>query len=149
VTVHVLCMALLCGAGSRPLGAAGPAPTERPRALVLDGGTLIDVSHFGRSEADIRDARVVIRGGAIVAAGPRKDVGIPPGARFVDVRGRFIVPGLIDGFASLGSQAQANAYLYMGVTSIIGLGEDDRRPPLFRSAKPGPRIYRLEDVGIE
>jgi hypothetical protein len=29
------------------------------------------------------------------------------------------VPGLIDGFASQANQAFANAYLYMGVTSVV------------------------------
>jgi hypothetical protein len=125
-------------------------PAERLPPLVLEGGTVIDVSTFGGSKADVQDAVVVMRDGAIVAAGPRSSVRIPDGARLVDVSGKYVVPGAIDGFASMGNQAQANAYLYMGVTSIVGLaGGDARRPPLFTSARPGPRIYRLEHVGFE
>jgi hypothetical protein len=126
------------------------APAAESEALVLEGGTLIDVSRFGKSSADIQDAIVVIRGGQIVAAGSRTTVGVPAGARRVNVRGKYITPGLVDGFAALGNQAQANAYLYLGVTSIVGLaGGDARRPPLFLNARPSPRIYRLEHVGYE
>jgi len=116
----------------------------------LEGGTIIDVSRFGKSGADIQDAVVVIRGGQIVAAGSRTTVSVPADARRVTVKGKYITPGLVDGFAALGNQAEANAYLYMGVTSIVGLaGGDARRPPLFLKAKPSPRIYRLEHVGYE
>jgi hypothetical protein len=54
---------------------------------------------------------------------------------------------LIDGFAGLNSQAQANAYLYMGVTSIVGVG-DERRGKLLLDAHPSPRIYPLDTAGI-
>jgi hypothetical protein len=132
------------------LAAAQGTPTASSQALVLEGGTLIDVSQFGKAAADVQDAVVIIRGGQIAAAGSRRTVKVPRPARILDVTGKYIVPGLIDGFAAQGNQAQANAYLYMGVTSIVGLaGGDVRRPPLFLNAKPGPRIYRLEHVGVE
>ncbi|HKH44219.1 MAG TPA: hypothetical protein VKM72_06105 [Thermoanaerobaculia bacterium] len=115
-------------------------------ALVLAGGTIIDVSSFGSSEADVKDSVIVLREGQIVAAGPRKDVKIPAGARVIDISGKSVVPGLNDAFATLNNQAQANAFLYLGVTSIIGLGEppDGRRGPLYLDASPCPRIYRLD-----
>lgn len=116
------------------------------RDLVLAGGTLVDVSSFGNSTADIKDSVVVLREGRIAAAGPRKEVEIQAGAEVIDVSGKFIVPGLHDAFSTLNNQAQANAHLYMGVTSIIGLGEPPggRRGPLFLDAHPSPRIYRLD-----
>ena len=149
--VRVLLLASLLSVESfQSLAAASGIPAAQSRYLVLEGGTLIDVSHFGKSEADTQGAVVVIHDGRIVAAGSRDKVKIPANARRVDVSGKYIVPGLTDGFAALGNQAQANAYLYMGVTSIVGLpGGDVRRPPLFLNARPGPRIYRLEDVGFE
>jgi len=115
-------------------------------ALVLAGGTIIDVSSFGSSEADVKDSVIVLRDGQIVAAGPRKDVKIPAGARVLDISGKSVVPGLNDAFATLNNQAQANAFLYLGVTSIIGLGEPPggRRGPLDLDANPSPRIYRLD-----
>ncbi len=116
------------------------------RDLVLAGGTLVDVSSFGSSTTDIKDSVILIRNGEIVAAGPRNEVGIPAGAQVIDVSGKYIVPGLSDAFSTLNNQAQANALLYMGVTSIIGLGEPPggRRGPLFLDAHPSPRIYRLD-----
>jgi DNA-directed RNA polymerase subunit K/omega len=129
-----------------PGAAAAQDPGTKPRALVLAGGTLVDVSGFGDSPADVKDSVIVIHGGQIVAAGPRAEVKIPAGAEVVDVAGKYVVPGLIDAFCTLNNQAQANAYLYMGVTSIVGFGEppDGRRGPLYLDASPGPRIYRLD-----
>ncbi len=113
-------------------------------ALVLQGGTLIDISDYGRSARDVRDAAVVIRDGRIVAAGARGRIAIPDGAEIVDTTGTFLVPGLNDVFAVVNNQAQANAFLYMGVTGIVGSNEPGgRRGPLFMGAAPGPRIYPL------
>lgn len=120
-----------------------------PQETVLVGGTLLDVSDFGRSSADIPDAVVVLRGDEIVAAGPRDKVKIPPEARRIDVSGKYIVPGLIDGYAGLGNQSFANAYLYMGVTSVIGVEGPPRYPLVYLKADPSPRIYQFADAGYD
>ena len=80
-------------------------------ALVLRGGTLVDLSDFGRGTRDIPAATVVIRNGRIVAAGPAAKVPIPEHARVLDASGAWIVPGLNDVFATVNNQAQANAFL--------------------------------------
>src|SRR5471030_2236343 len=82
----------------------------RPHPIALVGGTIVDVSAFGTSTADIRDAVVIIEGGRITAAGPRRATTIPRGAEVIDVTGKFIVPGLHDVFATINSQAYANAF---------------------------------------
>ncbi len=123
------------------------ASAATPQPIVLRGATLVDVSSFGASARDLEDAVVVIRGGAIEAIGPSGQVSTPPGAKVIDVTGAYIVPGLHDVFATVNNQGQANALLYMGVTSIVGLDEPGgRRGPLFREASPGPRIYPLEVI---
>jgi len=115
--------------------------------LALTGGTIIDVSHAGQRTADIHNAVVVIREGRIVAAGPRKTTAIPADARLIDVDGAYIVPGLNDVFAGMNGQSQANAYLYMGVTSIVGSDEPGgRRGALFTRAQPSPHIHPLAVV---
>ncbi|MBA3898177.1 MAG: amidohydrolase family protein [Sphingomonadaceae bacterium] len=43
---------------------------------------------------------VVIRDGRIVAAGP--NAAVPPGARIVDARGKWVAPGFVAGFTRLG-----------------------------------------------
>lgn len=110
-------------------------------ALVLTGGTVVG------PRSDIPDAVIVIRDGRIDSVGTQKLMAIPKDARVIDVAGMYIVPGLNDVFAGLNSQSQANAYLYMGVTSIVGSDEPrGRRGALLRTAKPSPRIHPLEVV---
>ena len=130
-------------AAAKPGAAAASqaAPATSAAALALVGATIVDVSAGGNSTADIRDGVVVMRGGEIVAAGPRKSIEVPKDARVVHIDGAYVVPGLNDVFAGLNSQAQANAYLYKGVTSIVGSDEPGgRRGALLRTAKPSPRI---------
>jgi len=116
--------------------------------LVLTGGTIVDLSHSGSRTADLRDSVVVIRDARIVAAGPRKTTKIPAGARVIPIDGAYVLPGLNDVFAGLNSQSQANAYLYMGVTSIVGSDEPGgRRGALFTKAQPSPKIHLLGHVG--
>ncbi|HTY62621.1 MAG TPA: amidohydrolase family protein [Acidobacteriota bacterium] len=137
----LLCVSPLFPASSEKASHAKAQP------LVLTGGTMIDTSNFGGSELDIRDSIVVIQGNGITAAGPRGKIKIPAGAKVIDISGKFIIPGLNDAFATQNNQAHANAYLYMGVTSIVGIDDPGgRRGPLFLQASPSPHVYRLESV---
>jgi hypothetical protein len=123
------------------------AQTDKAQpAIALLGGTLIDVSNSGHSAHDISNAVVVVRAGKIEAAGPAALVKVPRDARTIDYAGTYILPGLIDGFAGLNSQAQANAWLYMGVTTIVGI-QDPRRGILKIDAHPSPHIYPLDFAG--
>jgi hypothetical protein len=128
----------------------GLLASDPPRPLVVKGGTIIDVSNFGKSESDIKDSVVVILGDEIIAAGPREKIEVPVNARVINAEGKYIVPGLNDVFSAQGNQAQANAHLYMGVTSIVGIDtparKGARRPPLYVSAKPSPRIYKIDAI---
>jgi hypothetical protein len=123
-----------------------PVPVHPAPVLALVGATLVDVSDLGHGNHDLPDSVVLVRDGAIVAVGTRGKLSVPADARVVDVTGKFILPGLIDGFAGLNSQAQASAHLYMGVTSIVASG-DDRRGKVFLSAHPGPHVYLMDSVG--
>ena len=125
----------------------GAAQEKRGPVIALVGGTIVDVSAFGSSLADIRDAVVIVENGRITAAGPRRSTRIPRGALTLDLKGKFIVPGLSDVFATVGNQAYANAFLYMGVTSVVANdGLDPRRGALFTSGTPSPRILKMETV---
>jgi hypothetical protein len=90
---------------------------------------------------------VILRNRKIEAAGSAALVKIPSDAKRIDCRGTYLLPGLVDGFAGLNSQAQANAWLYMGVTTIVG-SQDDRRGMLKLDAHPSPHIYPLDGVGF-
>jgi hypothetical protein len=128
------------------------APTGASRvgaeSLALIGGTIIDTGDWGHSTADVEDAVVIVEGGKITAVGRGDAVAVPPGALVVDATGKYIVPGLVDGFAAINNQAYANAYLASGVTSIISV-DGGRRGGLYLDAVPGPKIHRLDSVGSE
>ena len=114
--------------------------------LVLAGGTVVDVTDWGRSAKDLPDAIVIVRDGRITDVGSRMAVSIPKGAQVIDCTGKFLIPGLIDGFAGMNSQGQANAYLYMGVTTVVAVS-DFRRGVIDISASPSPHLYLMDSIG--
>lgn len=114
--------------------------------LVLVGGTVVDVTDWGRSAKDLPDAIVVVRDGRIVEVGSRMAVPIPKGARVIECTGKYIIPGLIDGFAGMNSQGQANANLYMGVTTVVA-PSDGQRGHVDRAANPSPHLYLVDSIG--
>jgi hypothetical protein len=123
---------------------AEPRPGSQPLALV--GGTIIDVTDWGRSALDQQHSIVIIQNGKITHVGSRYLIPVPAGAQVIDCSGKFLIPGLIDGFTGMNSQAQANAQLYMGVTTIVASG-DSRRGHIDFSANPKPHLYLLDSVG--
>jgi hypothetical protein len=125
-------------------GSSVPGKGSVPLALV--GGTVIDLSEWGHSAKDLQDAVVIVRDGRIAEVGPRSLVQIPKGARILDCTGKYVIPGLVDGYAGLNSQGQASAYLYMGVTTVVAFS-DSRRGFVDLSANPSPHLYLADTVG--
>jgi len=117
-----------------------------PGILILKGGTIIDVSNYGHSQKDIVDSIILIEDGKIISTGTKHDILVPPDAEILDVSGKFILPGLIDGFAAMDNNSFADAFLFMGVTSIIGV-EGFRRSPLYREAQLRPNIFNFGFIG--
>ena len=73
------------------LGAQSRATAPTAPATALVGATLTNPG-----AQPIRNAVVVVRGDRIACAGTRSSCVIPAGARQVDVRGAYIIPGLVD-----------------------------------------------------
>jgi hypothetical protein len=121
-------------------------PAATPPSLVLLGGTVVDVTEWGHSAKDLQDSIVIVRDGRITDVATRAAIPVPKGARVIDCTGKFIVPGLVDGFAGMNSQGQASADLYMGVTSVVA-SSDDRRGLIDFSANPTPHLYLLDSIG--
>ena len=117
-----------------------------PPPLVLSGGTVIDVSAWGDSADDIKNAVVIIEGSHITEVGPASSVEIPKDAEVIDCTGKYLIPGLVDGFAGMNSQGQAAASLYMGVTTVV-VRQDSRRGLIDFSANPKPHLYPIDSVG--
>jgi hypothetical protein len=120
----------------------GPGPVP----LVLAGGTVVNVSEWGRSARDLLDAIVIVRDGRITDVGSREAISIPKGAHVIDCSGKFLIPGLVDGFAGMNSQGQANANLYMGVTTVVARS-DYRRGSIDLEAHPSPHLYLVDSIG--
>lgn len=125
---------------------AGQAKLQGSAPLVLTGGTVVDVTDWGHSAKDMPDAVVIVRDGRITDVGPRGAITIPKGARVIDCTGKFLVPGLVDGFAGMNSQGQANANLYMGVTSVV-VSQDFQRGKIDFAINPSPHLYLLDSIG--
>jgi hypothetical protein len=114
--------------------------------LVLAGGTVIDVSNWGHSAADLPNAVVIIQGGTIAEVGPSNLVQVPKGARVIDCTGKYIIPGLIDGYMGMSTQGEAAASLYMGVTTAV-VRSGSRYGRLDAALSPAPHIYAIDSVG--
>jgi imidazolonepropionase-like amidohydrolase len=67
--------------------------TDAPAgALALVGARVITM----KGEEVLEDGVVVVKGRRIVAVGPRSAVAVPAGVKVVDVKGKTVMPGLVD-----------------------------------------------------
>ena len=95
----------------------------------------------------INDATVLIRGEHIIAVGPSAETVIPRGARVIEGRGKFLVPGFIEMHAHL-SKARASAlglFIANGVTTVRDMGGDHEellrwRREIRSGKRVGPRM---------
>lgn len=121
-------------------------PQAAPAPLVLSGGTVVDVTEWGRSAHDLPNAVVIVQEGKITDVGSAAAIPIPKGARVIDCSGKFIIPGLVDGYVGMNSQGEANASLYMGVTTAV-VRSDSRRGHIDLAANPAPHLYLIDSIG--
>jgi len=93
-----------------------PAPPAEPGVTVIHAGTLLD--RPGR--APRRNVSIIVRDGRIEAV---QDgfVAAPQGARLVDLRDRFVLPGLIDSHVHLDSDRAGNEGFMAGFTDSVAL----------------------------
>ena len=84
--------------------AAAQASAQGERTVAYTGATVVNAT--GQT---IKDGVLVIRGGKIVAVGPRSSTRVPEGAQVVDVTGKTIMPGLVDTHSHIGGAAGATA----------------------------------------
>lgn len=126
-TILAACLALLVSCGPAELNRA-----DAPPALLLSGGHIVDPD----SAAPPRRADVLVVGDRIAAVG--REITAPPGARRVDVRGQFLVPGLWDmhaHVAAVGPVGDAlEDYVRHGVLGIRDMGGRSDEVLALRSA---------------
>lgn len=123
-----------------PLGLLGQKALAQTRALVIEGGTLID----GTGSAPQRDVAIVIEGNKISAVGEKGQVTYPPGARIIPAAGKFILPGFIDLHVHW-ADWMPELFLAHGVTSAVDLASSDwtlvQREALLDGRMAGPRLF--------
>jgi imidazolonepropionase-like amidohydrolase len=130
-----LCVALLHLAAT---------PSAQAQSLVITGVTVID----GTGRAPGRGESVVIEGGHIQCVGLPATCPAPRGAREIDGRGRWVIPGLFDAHVHI-TEEQGDfgpLYLAFGITSLRDVGGYVDSLLALRSriesgAAPGPRLY--------
>ena len=132
-----LLAALALPAAASAALAQAPAP---PRPVVLLHANVID----GVSEAPVRDATVVVVGGRVASVG-RAPAALPAGAEVIDLRGQWVLPGLMDAHTHLSSTAEMRRALMSGVTTVrsasVGHYEDVALRELVRvGALAGPEV---------
>lgn len=95
-------------------------PGRRTGTFAFVGATVIDVT----GKPPIADATVVTRGNKIIAVGPSDQVQVPADAQRIDVKGKYIIPGLWDMHAHYEQVEWGPIYLAAGVTTVRDVGNE-------------------------
>jgi imidazolonepropionase-like amidohydrolase len=129
VSITIATIGLLAGAcgGSTP-SRSEPAPVTPTIAIV--GATLWD----GTGRGPVSNAVTLVRRDRILCAGAAGECTVPAGARVIDAKGQYLIPGLIDShvhllFLTRGSAGEElgldlRNLLAQGVTTLRDMGTD-------------------------
>ncbi|HEX6536080.1 MAG TPA: amidohydrolase family protein [Gemmatimonadaceae bacterium] len=137
------------GSGGAPGGASSDAA---PLAITHVAVVPMD------SERVLADQTVLVRGDRIVAVGPASTVAPPPGARRIDGRGGYLIPGLVDAHLHLVEERRvprplddaishdfAARAVAAGVTTALTLCSSERglavRDSIARGEMLGPALF--------
>src|SRR2546426_4580907 len=121
--------------GATLLALGAPA---RAQSLAITGATVID----GTGKPPVSDGVVLIAAGRIAAVGAARDVTIPSGARRLDVRGKYVIPGLMDANLHLMLNIDLETLIRYGAATTRSRWRRRRspsRPARPRSSTPGAR----------
>ena len=98
------------------LALASSASGQSGETLILLHANVID----GLGGAPTSDRAIVVRDGRI--ADILGSSAAPSGGKVQDLRGKYVLPGLIDAHVHVGSLAQARKALYSGITTVRSMG---------------------------
>jgi Amidohydrolase family len=112
------------------------------RILAIKGGTLID----GTGAPPIPNCAIVIEAGRFARVGRSAEVPIPPDAEVIDVRGKTVLPGFIDGHGHL-EDFHGELYLHLGITTCVTINifQDG---PWTRAQKRGTALGKIRGPRI-
>ena len=111
--------------------------SAQAQTLVIQGGTLID----GTGRPPIDNSVIVIEGDRFKAVGRGGEVAIPAGAQVVDVRGRTVLPGFIDGHCHW-EAFWGELYLHLGITTCVEI-ETNQNGPWALAQKDGTNLGKI------
>jgi hypothetical protein len=86
------------------------------QTLVVRGGRLID----GTGRAPIENSVIVIQAGRFQAVGRSGNISVPADAQVIDLNGKTILPGFIDGHGHL-EDFHGELYLHLGITTCANI----------------------------
>jgi hypothetical protein len=112
--------------------AATAKEIQHDRSPVLVAFLHVNVIPMDRDNV-LEDQTVVTQDDRIVQIGDFKNITIPPNARCIDAKGKYLIPGLADAHVHLQSQIEFALYLSNGVTTVFNL-----------DGRPGHLLWRQE-----
>ena len=111
-----LSIVVLCWlAGCTP---TAPSEPDESSPLLIEGATLIDVT----GGPALANSSILIEGNRITQIGSAGEIDRPSSTRVLDVRGKYIIPGLVDMHVHYGRTWIHRLYLANGVTTVRDLG---------------------------
>jgi len=134
---------LLLVAGLLCACARSPAPGQLPAVATT---ALVDVTVLPLDRERVLPAQtVLVQGERIVAIGPASSLRAPAGARVIDGRGKYLMPGLADMHTHLVRREDLLLYLALGVTTVRNMWgaplHVEWRDRIARGRMLGPTIY--------
>src|SRR5437867_4342629 len=151
---------LIVAAGSALLWAQARQPLRGP--IVFEGARLI----LGDGRAPIESGSFVVEGDKFAGVGRTSELPVPDGARRIDLKGKSVIPGLVEAHSHPGYRKRLtfsadnysrenlldtlDRYAYHGVAAILGMGTDRGDLPFALRAEPaaGSALFRTAGAGF-
>ncbi len=103
-------------------------PKSTPESTVFTNFTLID----GSGAPPVPNAVLVIRDQKIVEVNPKE---IPDNANVIDLKRKYIIPGLINSHGHVDEPGDLDMYARYGITTVVSLGGEKEDLELLRDVK--------------
>jgi imidazolonepropionase-like amidohydrolase len=112
------------------------------KTLVLKGATLID----GTGRKPVDNSLLVIENGRFKDVGAANAMAIPEGAEVIDLGGKTVLPGFIDGHGHL-EDFHGELYLHLGITTCVTI-EIFQDGPWTLAQRAGARLGKIRGPRI-